>query len=44
MAGSIPTELVREARGGEVHVDMEDHRLSSFFTHKKISFLHFQIF
>ena len=26
IAGSIPSELVREARGGEVHVDMEDHR------------------
>ena len=26
MRGTIPIELVREAKGGEVHVDMEDHR------------------
>lgn len=26
MRGSIPHELIREARGGEVHVNMEDHR------------------
>jgi len=26
MRGSIPPELVKEAKGGEVHVDMEDHR------------------
>ena len=26
MRGSIPAELVKEAKGGEVHVDMEDHR------------------
>ena len=27
MRGAIPAELVKEAKGGEVHVDMEDHRL-----------------
>ena len=26
MRGAIPAELVKEAKGGEVHVDMEDHR------------------
>lgn len=26
LLGSIPSELVKEAKGGEVHVDMEDHR------------------
>merc|ERR1712154_694552 len=26
MGGTIPPELVKEAKGGEVHVDMEDHR------------------
>jgi len=26
MRGSIPPELVKEAKGGEVHVDMEDHK------------------
>jgi len=26
MRGTIPPELVKEAKGGEVHVDMEDHR------------------
>jgi len=30
MKGTIPTELVREAKGGEVHVDMEDHRQEEF--------------
>lgn len=30
MRGSIPPELVREANGGEVHVDMEDHRQEEF--------------
>jgi len=30
MRGSIPSELVREAKGGEVHVDMEDHREEEF--------------
>jgi len=30
MRGSIPPELVREAKGGEVHVDMEDHRNEEF--------------
>jgi len=26
MTGKIPQELVKEAQGGEVHVDMEDHK------------------
>ena len=30
MSGTIPTELVREARGGEVHVNMEDHKTEEF--------------
>jgi len=30
MSGRIPTELVREARGGEVHVNMEDHKTEEF--------------
>merc|ERR550519_1254297 len=30
MRGSIPAELVKEAKGGEVHVDMEDHREEEF--------------
>eukprot|EP00092_Neocalanus_flemingeri_P008155 GFUD01008795.1.p1 GENE.GFUD01008795.1~~GFUD01008795.1.p1 ORF type:complete len:376 (+),score=147.82 GFUD01008795.1:121-1248(+) len=30
MRGSIPPELVKEAKGGEVHVDMEDHREEEF--------------
>lgn len=34
MRGSIPPELVREAKGGEVHVDMEDHRQEEFVKSK----------
>jgi len=30
MRGAIPPELVKEAKGGEVHVDMEDHRNDQF--------------
>jgi len=30
MRGSIPPELVKEAKGGQVHVDMEDHRNEEF--------------
>lgn len=30
MKGSIPPELVKEAKGGEVHVDMEDHRQEEY--------------
>ena len=30
MKGQIPDELVKEARGGEVEVDMEDHRMEEF--------------
>ena len=30
MKGEIPQELLREARGGEVAVDMEDHRNEEF--------------
>jgi len=30
MRGAIPAELVKEAKGGEVHVDMEDHREEEF--------------
>ena len=30
MTGQIPGELVREARGGEVHVNMEDHKTEEF--------------
>lgn len=30
MRGSIPPELAKEAQGGEVHVDMEDHRNEEF--------------
>jgi len=36
MRGSIPAELVREARGGEVHVDMEDHRNEEFSRPKTV--------
>jgi hypothetical protein len=28
--GQIPPELTKEAQGGEVHVDMEDHREEEF--------------
>lgn len=34
MRGSIPAELVKEAKGGEVHVDMEDHREEEFVKQK----------
>lgn len=30
MTGRIPQELVREARGGEVHVNMEDHKTEEY--------------
>lgn len=30
LKGQIPDELVKEARGGEVNVDMEDHREEEF--------------
>ena len=30
LKGQIPDELVKEAKGGEVHVDMEDHRQEEF--------------
>ena len=30
MKGQIPPELVKEAKGGEVNVDMEDHRDEEF--------------
>ena len=30
MHGQIPDELVKEAKGGEVNVDMEDHRGEEF--------------
>jgi len=30
MRGSIPPELVKEAKGGQVNVDMEDHREEEF--------------
>ena len=30
MKGQIPDELVKEAQGGEVNVDMEDHRDEEF--------------
>lgn len=30
MSGRIPEELVREARGGEVHVNMEDHKQEEY--------------
>ena len=30
MKGQIPDELVKEAKGGEVNVDMEDHRDEEF--------------
>jgi len=34
MRGAIPAELVKEAKGGEVHVDMEDHREEEFVREK----------
>ena len=37
MAGRIPRELVREARGGEVHVNMEDHKTDEFVKPKVIA-------
>jgi len=37
MRGSIPAELVKEAKGGEVHVDMEDHREEEFVREKVAS-------
>ena len=30
MQGRIPDELVKEARGGEVHVNMEDHKTEEY--------------
>ncbi len=30
MSGRIPEELVRAARGGEVHVNMEDHKHEAY--------------
>lgn len=30
MSGRIPRELIAEARGGEVHVNMEDHKEEEF--------------
>ena len=30
MSGRIPKELIAEARGGEVHVNMEDHKEEEF--------------
>jgi len=36
MRGSIPAELIREAQGGEVHVDMEDHRNEEYVKPKRI--------
>ncbi|XP_059086981.1 NSFL1 cofactor p47-like [Tigriopus californicus] len=30
MTGQIPEELIREAKGGEVHVNMEDHKHEEF--------------
>jgi UBX domain-containing protein 1 len=36
MRGSIPAELIREARGGEVHVDMEDHRNEEYVKPKAV--------
>ena len=30
MKGAIPDELVHAAEGGEVHVDMEDHKEEEF--------------
>jgi len=35
MRGTIPSELIREAQGGEVHVDMEDHRNEEFVKPKR---------
>ena len=34
MKGQIPPELVKEAKGGEVNVDMEDHRDEEFVKQK----------
>ncbi|XP_078486985.1 NSFL1 cofactor p47-like isoform X1 [Ciona intestinalis] len=33
--GQIPRELIRNAKGGEVHVDMEDHREEEYKPQKK---------
>uniref|UniRef100_F6SW03 Uncharacterized protein n=1 Tax=Ciona intestinalis TaxID=7719 RepID=F6SW03_CIOIN len=33
--GQIPQELIRNAKGGEVHVDMEDHREEDYKPQKK---------
>jgi UBX domain-containing protein 1 len=41
MAGRIPDELVKAARGGEVHVNMEDHK-SEEFVKPKVSAKPFQ--
>ena len=30
MSGRIPRELITEAKGGEVHVNMEDHKEEEF--------------
>ena len=30
MTGRIPDELIKEARGGEVHVNMEDHKAEEY--------------
>ena len=37
MKGQIPDELVKEAKGGEVNVDMEDHRDEEFVKPKVIA-------
>ena len=46
MQGKIPKELVAEARGGEVMVNMEDHKDKPFEQPKVLSFSnkgHFQV-
>ena len=37
MTGRIPEELIKEAKGGEVHVNMEDHK-SDEYVKPKVNF------
>ena len=37
MTGRIPDELIKEAKGGEVHVNMEDHKHEEYVKPKVIN-------
>ena len=38
MSGRIPEELIREARSGEAHVNMEDHKAEEYVKPKVIDY------